>query len=92
VSDLTTFKNFYSECNNRFIFTRFKKILHIKSKWNLNKASVYKKLSLLLKIQKLNPQTLQLCTMLIKMESMFKSYSNAKLSKAWVQRPSGLIK
>ncbi len=26
------------------------------------------------------------------MESMFKSYSNAKLSKAWVQRPSGLIK
>ncbi len=36
-------------------------------------------------------QTLQLFTKIIKTESIYKSYQNAK-QKAWVQRPRGLIK
>ncbi len=38
-----------------------------------------------------NTKTLQLVTKIIITESIYKSYLNNK-QKAWVQRPSGLIK
>ncbi len=50
------------------------------------------KSSLLLKLQTQNTQKLQLLTMTIKIESIYKSYWNAKSWMAWVQRPNGLIK
>jgi hypothetical protein len=45
----------------------------------------------LVMIQMQNAQTLQLFTNIIKTESIYKSYQNAK-QKAWIQRLNGLIK
>jgi len=49
------------------------------------------KLSLLLKIQKQNTQILQLFTQTIK-QTVFTKSIKIPSWKAWVQRPSGLIK
>jgi hypothetical protein len=49
------------------------------------------KSSLLLKIQKLNTQILQLFTKIIKLESIYKSISNAELDGLGANIPSGLI-
>ncbi len=49
------------------------------------------KSSLLLKIRKLNTQTSQLFTEIIKTKSILQTLSNATSLKVWVQRPSSLI-
>ncbi len=66
-------------------FKRLHDIQHTIEQVALNQTS------LVLKIQIQNTQTLQLFTRLIKQKVYTKVIKNAK-QKAWVQRPSGLIK